>query len=169
MDSLLDLLYKKIPGTTIILSTLLPNKDQPEWVEDISTKYREIAAKRRLAGDKLVLADMSTFITLDDLADATHPDDTGYKRMASVWWAAVQEAIKENMIQKFDYTLTPLAEKSLDNSTSNPNLPSYSAPAQPTDTGGAWALFPQPLWIMIVIQAFTCELYSLWIYYGRLC
>lgn len=32
------------------------------------------------------------FITTADFADETHPNDAGYKRMASVWWAAFQTA-----------------------------------------------------------------------------
>lgn len=32
------------------------------------------------------------FITTADFADETHPNDYGYKKMASVWWAAFQIA-----------------------------------------------------------------------------
>lgn len=40
---------------------------------------------------KLILADMNDgFITQADLNDDTHPTDFGYKKMASVWWAAFQ-------------------------------------------------------------------------------
>lgn len=41
---------------------------------------------------KIVLADMNDgFITLADMNDDTHPTDFGYKKMASVWWAAFQK------------------------------------------------------------------------------
>lgn len=154
MSSLLDLLYDQIPGTTIILSTLLPNKKQPELVEDINGQYRRLAAKRRKDGDRLVLAEMSTFIKKDELADATHPDDEGYKRMASVWWAAIEVAFQENKIQNFNYTMTRTLEKSLDgaNSTSNPDLPSYTAPAQPTSTSAAPSQFTCPIFLAVVLQ-----------------
>lgn len=40
----------------------------------------------------LALADMDDgFITQSDLNDDTHPLDSGYKKMASVWWSAFQE------------------------------------------------------------------------------
>ncbi|KAJ5928746.1 hypothetical protein N7466_007702, partial [Penicillium verhagenii] len=152
MNTLLDLLFEKVPNTTIILSTLLPNKDQPYLVELISDQYRTLAAQRRHKGDRVVLADMSTFILVDELADATHPDDAGYKRMASVWWAAIEDALQENMIQKFSYTITSKVEKSLDNSTSNPNLPSYTAPAQPTNTSNGNSRFHQGILLAVVAQ-----------------
>ncbi|KAJ5721280.1 uncharacterized protein N7483_009214 [Penicillium malachiteum] len=155
MNSLLDLLFKEIPGTTIILSTLLPNKDVPDLVQDISEQYRELAAKRRDNGDRVVLAEMSYFITTNELADATHPDDEGYKKMASVWWAAIKEALKEDMIQKFNYTISNLQEKKLDNKTTNPDLPSYTAPAQPTQTtfiSSASMKLQQPLLLVLALQ-----------------
>ncbi|KAJ5724730.1 hypothetical protein N7493_006458 [Penicillium malachiteum] len=158
MNSLLDLLFEKIPGTTILLSTLLPNKDAPNLVADISEQYRELAAKRRDNGDRVVLAEMSYFITLNELADATHPDDEGYKKMASVWWAAVEEALNENMIQKFNYTISNFQEKKLDNKTTNPDLPSYTAPAQPTQTtfiSGASMGLQFPLLLVMALHFFA--------------
>ncbi|KAJ5701710.1 hypothetical protein N7488_009258 [Penicillium malachiteum] len=158
MNSLLDLLFEKIPGTTILLSTLLPNKDAPNLVADISEQYRELAAKRRDNGDRVVLAEMSYFITTSELADATHPDDEGYKKMASVWWAAFEEALSENMIQKFNYTISNFQEKKLDNKTTNPDLPSYTAPAQPTQTtwiSGASMDFQYSLLLIVTFQFFA--------------
>lgn len=152
MNSLLDLLFEKVPNTTIILSTLLPNKATPQVVEWISDQYRTLAAKRRKSGDRVVLADMSYFIPLDELADATHPTDAGYKRMASVWWAAIEDALQEDMIQRFNYTITTKLEKSLDNSTSNPNLPSYTAPPQPTNTNNALSLLPRRILLTVAAQ-----------------
>ncbi|KAJ5759045.1 Lipase GDSL [Penicillium odoratum] len=151
MNSLLDLLFEKVPNTTIILSTLLPNKKSPQVVEWISDQYRVLAAKRRKSGDRIVLADMSSFIKLDELADATHPTDVGYKRMASVWWAAIEDALQENMIQRFNYTITNKLEKALDNSTSNPNLPSYTAPPQPTNTNHGVPRFPRRISLIVGI------------------
>ncbi|KAJ5094338.1 hypothetical protein N7456_010199 [Penicillium angulare] len=155
MSSLIDLLFDQIPGTTVILSTLLPNKDQPTLVENINGQYRRLAAKRRADGDRLVLAEMSTFIKASELVDATHPDDAGYKKMASVWWAAIEVAFQENKIQNFNYTMTSVLEKSLDNSTSNPNLPSYTAPAQPTETSAASSQFSCPIMLALVMQLFV--------------
>ncbi|KAJ5675743.1 CAZyme family CE3 [Penicillium macrosclerotiorum] len=137
MGRLLTKLYDEIPGTTIILSTLLPNKKQPRLVWEISEQLRVLAALRRAKGERLVLAEMSSFIKSSQLVDDTHPDDTGYKEMASVWWAAIQQAHKEGMLQKAANTsltgmISKSVEKELDDSNSDPDLPAYTAVAQPS-------------------------------------
>ncbi|OJJ35887.1 hypothetical protein ASPWEDRAFT_41117 [Aspergillus wentii DTO 134E9] len=98
MDALIARLYEAIPGTTIILSTLLPNKLQPDIINDINDQYRKIYTRRHNNNDKIVLADMPTFITKDDLNDDTHPTDAGYVKMASVWWAAINEADSNGLL-----------------------------------------------------------------------
>jgi hypothetical protein len=99
MDALLTHLFDAIPGTTIILSSLLPLKDHPDRVSSISDQYRQIVAARRQQKQRIVLADMSEFITAGELVDGTHPNDYAYKKMASVWWAAIQEAEREGLLQ----------------------------------------------------------------------
>lgn len=140
MGKLLTNLYNSINGTTIILSTLLPNKKHPDNVEQISSQYRDLVALRRQLNDRIVLADMSNFIKLSQLVDGTHPEDYGYEEMAAVWWAAIQEAEKEGFLQKAADTgltgmISKTVEAALDDSTSNPDLPAYTAPAQPEVTG----------------------------------
>ena len=102
MNVLLTRLYEGIPGTTIILSTLLSNGDPKAQanVVKINEQYRNIAAARRKNGDKIVLAEMSDFIKVSELVDGTHPNDFGYKKMASVWWAAIQEAESAKFLSK---------------------------------------------------------------------
>lgn len=132
MNILIEKLFSSIEGTTIILSTLLPNAKQPEKVESINEQLRNLVAYRRARNNRIVLADMSHFIKVDELADKIHPDDAGYEKMASVWWAAFQEAQKEGMLQNFNYTSAKFNAKKLDDNTTDPHLPAYSAPAQPT-------------------------------------
>jgi hypothetical protein len=138
MDSLLTQLFDGIPGTTIILSTLVFNGKKPQEVSDISGQYQKLAAKRRAQNDSLVLADMSTFIKWNELVDNIHPTANGYEHMASVWWAAIQQAEKEGLLKEPESTPTSNAtiskayEKKLDDSIDNPSLPAYTAPPQPT-------------------------------------
>lgn len=135
-------LFDQIDGTTIILSTLLPNKKEPKLVKSINEQYRTLAAFWRAKNARVVLAEMSTIIQEDQLVDGIHPDDYGYKEMASVWWAAIQVAIAENMLQEasntsVNGTISKDLEKSLDgdNSIADPDLPAYSAKAQPVVNG----------------------------------
>lgn len=155
MDRLLTKLYTSIPNTTIILSTLLPNKHQPTLVQEISSQYHTLAALRRARGNRLVLADMSSFITQDQLVnDGIHPTDFGYKEMAAVWWAAIQTAYEEGFLQEavdtsVNGTISRVVEMELDggNSTGDPGLPRYEAPAQPKLNDG---VPPRPVSIVVV-------------------
>lgn len=141
MDSLLTELYEAIPDTTIILSTLIPNNKKPNLVADISQQYRDLAAKRRAQNDSLVLAEMSTFIKSNQLVDKIHPTAAGYEEMASVWWAAIQVAESEGLLKApastsmNNGTMSKAREKALDDSTGDPDLPAYTAPAQPKASG----------------------------------
>ena len=143
MNTLLTTLYTTIPNTSIILSTLLPNKKHPDQVAQISSQYRELVALRQRQGYRIVLAEMSSFIKLSQLMDGTHPGDYGYMEMAAVWWAAFLEAQAEGFLEFADGTgvdgrIGVGVEVELDggDSTGDPGLPSYttSAPA-PAETG----------------------------------
>ncbi|KGO71476.1 Lipase, GDSL [Penicillium italicum] len=138
MDSLLTYLFENIPNTTIILSTLTFNGKKPQLATDISRQYLELAAKRRAQNESLVVADMSIFIQWKQLVDEIHPTSAGYEEMASVWWAAIQEAETEGFLKPPNptstnsTTISKIREKQLDDSTADPNLPAYTAPPQPT-------------------------------------
>lgn len=134
MDRLITRLFDAIPGTTIILSTLLPNKKHSTRIEQINSQYRDIVAQRRGNNERILLAEMSEFIHKDELVDGTHPTDFGYKKMASVWWAAIQEAETEDLLQRPKTTLrshNKALEKEVDDAGGDPHLPEYDAPDQP--------------------------------------
>jgi hypothetical protein len=138
MDSLLTYLFDNIPNTTIILSTLTFNGKEPLLSTEINKQYLELAAKRRAQSESLVVADMSSFIQWKQLVDKVHPTAAGYEKMASVWWAAIQQAEKEGFLKApktsstNNATISKAREKDLDDSTADPSLPAYTAPPQPT-------------------------------------
>lgn len=114
MDNLLNKLYDKIPGTTVILSTLLPSCGSPN---DVNTPVYNIALRqmiltRQAAGQKIVLADMESAISTVDLIDCVHPNAAGYKIMAAVWFKAVQVAESAGF-------LTPPAATAYDDEATN--------------------------------------------------
>ncbi|KAL4804047.1 SGNH hydrolase-type esterase domain-containing protein [Aspergillus unguis] len=142
MNSLIDGIFAAIPNTTVVLSTLIPNTHAQSVMNRINAEYRNVVARRRQNGDRLILAEMSYFISKDRLVDGTHPDDQGYREMAAVWWAAIQEAENEGFLQKPNgVTRTMAADLAGRNGTAegmglddgpieDPKLPAYSAPAQ---------------------------------------
>ncbi|KAL4799340.1 SGNH hydrolase-type esterase domain-containing protein [Aspergillus venezuelensis] len=150
INSLITDLTSRIPNVTVILSTLIPNTIAQRVIERLSAEYRNVAARRRSNGDRVILAEMSYFIDSSRLVDGTHPDDQGYKEMAAVWWAAIQEAEDEGFLSKPNDVTNKMASVLKGNSTAegeglddgpveDPELPAYVAPAQPGngDTGDA--------------------------------
>lgn len=150
IDRLIDDLLTRIPNTTIILSTLIPNTHVQRVVERLSKEYRSVAARRRAQGDRVVLAEMSYFITSSQLVDGTHPSDEGYKEMASVWWDAIETAEEEGMLARPNKVPgQAVAAVQGGNGTSeggnegrglddgpveDPKLPYYVAPPQPGES-----------------------------------
>ncbi|KAL4902699.1 SGNH hydrolase-type esterase domain-containing protein [Aspergillus multicolor] len=150
LDALITDLFSSIPNSTIILSTLLPNDFASTAVHRVSQEYRNLVARRRNAGDRIVLAEMSYFITDGELVDGTHPSDHGYRQMASVWWAAIQTAEEEGKLDAPNGVASAVLKDLVgrngtagsegrgldDGPIEDPNLPVYRAPGQPGGSGG---------------------------------
>ncbi|KAI0108214.1 carbohydrate esterase family 3 protein [Daldinia grandis] len=97
LQSLLDALYAKSPRATVVLSTLLVNRDAAvqSRVRDYNAQLREVGARLQGRGRRLVVVDMQSDHgpTVDDLnADGTHPGDAGYAKMARVFYEGLGEA-----------------------------------------------------------------------------
>lgn len=104
-------------NATIVLSTLIPshNKDIVANLPKVNRQYRDLVKSMRKEGARIVLADMNPEGEGGDdrlswptdyigkgkkKADDTHPNDGGYKKMANVWYKAIEEAWKDDLIQK---------------------------------------------------------------------
>ncbi|KAL4787093.1 SGNH hydrolase-type esterase domain-containing protein [Aspergillus varians] len=166
IDRLITELFASIPNTTIILSTLIPNARVQRVIQRLNKEYREVAARRRKQGDRVVLAEMAYFLNVDQLVDGTHPDDQGYREMAAVWWAAIQQAEEEGMLGRpngvaksaisllSEVNMTSNANALDDGPVEDPLLPAYVAPAQPGEGSGvgAYGLLGRGMWVMFGIQ-----------------
>ena len=108
MDLLIDGLYRQVPDTTVILSTLLPNANVSNAqvnVDKVNAQYRALFERRRELNQSIVLAEMVGAVTDSHMNtdDHTHPTDEGYFRMAQVWWEALREAEWRQFLQKPKY------------------------------------------------------------------
>lgn len=92
MEAMIRTVFKGSPGTVVILSTLLPNKLYDDRMVYINEKYRSLVPKLQGQGFKIQLADMHDgFITMEDIHDTTHPTQGGARKMAAVWYQAIQQ------------------------------------------------------------------------------
>jgi lysophospholipase L1-like esterase len=96
MSALLDLtIYVKRAGATVFLATLMPtrpggrNTPNPVLVDELNSRIKAMAALEGLVLVNLydtLLPEANTIIGVDGL----HPTEVGYRRMADVFFAAIQ-------------------------------------------------------------------------------
>ncbi|KAL5003758.1 SGNH hydrolase-type esterase domain-containing protein [Aspergillus recurvatus] len=93
----------------IVLSTLLPSGQRSiaKNAPLVNDQYRELVETMREEGVSIVLAEMNgeesaiTYpedYTTDGKVNSTHPNDRGYEKMARIWYEAIVEAAKQNLI-----------------------------------------------------------------------
>ncbi|KAM3084657.1 hypothetical protein ACMFMG_003120 [Clarireedia jacksonii] len=101
-----------IPGVTVVLSTLLRNRDQDACTEKVSQQIQSLMGVYENA--RIGLADIRSVMSMNDLSsDGTHPNYGGYKLFAGVWWNAISRL--ENNIQP-PATVTGMNDAMVDSS-----------------------------------------------------
>ncbi|KAJ9319488.1 CAZyme family CE3 [Paecilomyces variotii] len=137
MDGFLKEIYQASPNTTILFSTLIPDKRAPKAMADINDQYRKLVAKRQKAGDRIILAEMDYGnLTIEDIgSDGIHPTDEGYHVMADIWYAAFNEAVEKGMLQAPAGNATSTSTASGSSETGSPTDTATSAPTQTSKHG----------------------------------
>lgn len=115
MSNLIESLWEASPGSTVLLSTLLMNRDTniEKRVLEVNTQFRDLAIKRQNKGQKILLVDMHSpddGPELEDLADGTHPNDIGYAKMACLWYNGVSEACRRDYLA-YPHSLPPMSHQ----------------------------------------------------------
>ncbi|KHN99967.1 Esterase, SGNH hydrolase-type [Metarhizium album ARSEF 1941] len=104
IDRLLEYLWTASPGSTVILSTLLVNLSPPveARVGRVNAQIEQVAEDRAAQGKRIVLVDMHAADApqAPDMADATHPNDAGYSKMAAIWLRGIQEAAAKGFLNE---------------------------------------------------------------------
>ena len=91
MKSLIDDIYDKVPGVTIVLSTLVKSRNNRVCAEDLSRQYRDLV-RNDYSGKRMGLADIDSIIQMSQIdGDGIHPNDEGYRLFAAVWWNAISK------------------------------------------------------------------------------
>ncbi|KAH6632208.1 SGNH hydrolase-type esterase domain-containing protein [Chaetomium tenue] len=104
MEELVRGLWAASPRAVVVLSTLLVNRnvEAEKNVRVINAQYVDLARRLREGGRKrLVLVDMHgpDGPTTADLADDTHPNDGGYRKMADIWFKGLVAASDAGWLQ----------------------------------------------------------------------
>ncbi|KAH8664571.1 hypothetical protein BX600DRAFT_550581 [Xylariales sp. PMI_506] len=140
MNTLLDYLYAKSPGVTIVMSTVIPSNNATADGQSIASvrdaanqQYRALAATRIANGDRLVLSDADTYMTSADIGtDGIHPTQGGYQKLASLWYAAINYAYNQSMLVAPTQT-SHVDDSATANTTSNQCATTYGAAVGPVN------------------------------------
>jgi lysophospholipase L1-like esterase len=83
------------PRARVLVGTLPPMQGHPGADRVAATNVR---LRQRIEGDgslagRVAVADLFAALRADDLPDGLHCDESGYRRMAEVWFAALQRLL----------------------------------------------------------------------------
>lgn len=108
LDRLIEVILSHLPENGRLYLATLPimNADVTTYI-DISqesmdekldlcnTQIRALAEQKQEAGKPVELAEINLLLTMDDLVDGVHPNETGYEKMGKFWYARLTEYLAE--------------------------------------------------------------------------
>ena len=102
LRALLDEIKRLQPSAHVICATIIPFLNGTEvgsndvWVQDHNALVRAEVASRAQAGDRISLADIYPVVSpTEGMNDDRHPNETGYRAMADVWFDAIRAAFPD--------------------------------------------------------------------------
>ncbi|KAL2821315.1 SGNH hydrolase-type esterase domain-containing protein [Aspergillus cavernicola] len=99
MENMVVDIFNNIPEVTVILSGLLPNTARGPCTKFLNDEYGKLVEKLASQGRKIVFANFNTgWFTEANLIDDTHPNDYGYKMLASLWFDAIMTAADKGFL-----------------------------------------------------------------------
>jgi len=81
----------------VILAKIINLSKDPNWIKSFNSNLTLMANNRMANGDDIVLVDMYRALNYwSDMVDGIHPNDNGYKKMANVWFNALEKIIHKD-------------------------------------------------------------------------
>jgi lysophospholipase L1-like esterase len=90
LSTLIDHITTTAPAADLFVATIIPLSGADTQVRAYNAAIPGIVAAKASAGKHVHLVDMYSALTLGDLADGVHPNAGGYRKMADVWYRALQ-------------------------------------------------------------------------------
>ncbi len=100
LGDLIDQVLADVPGATVVVASLIPSVKegmQPK-IDAFNEALPGVVAEREKEGKHVVLVDMGA-VTTSELADTSHPNDTGYRDMARAFLSGITTAHKRGWIK----------------------------------------------------------------------
>lgn len=89
---------KEAPEATILVAPVIWANDtrMQANTDKFNTQLHDIIEERQQAGQHVI--EVPIDIGIDDLSDKKHPNDIGYKKMATAWFGGIKEAYKRGWL-----------------------------------------------------------------------
>ncbi|WSX96080.1 NPP1 family protein [Streptomyces goshikiensis] len=103
MGALIDQVLADSPGATVLVATLIPSVKagmQPK-IDAFNAALPGVVAQRAGQGKHVLLVGMGA-VTPSDLAETSHPNDTGYRKMAKAYFTGITTAHQRGWIRTPD-------------------------------------------------------------------
>jgi len=93
MASILDDIIKQCPDALLVVAKIIPLPSNPSGIDSFNSLLPAMVDERAKKGAHIVLVDQFTgFSASSDLwSDQVHPSESGYTKMAAVWYAAISQ------------------------------------------------------------------------------
>jgi len=102
----------------VILALIIQRKEARPWQSQFNNSLRNIANSRISDGDDIYVVDMEHDAGLHyddrDFQDKTHPNNSGYNKMAGLWYSALKRFLSNNSLAKpSDFRATSITSSSV--------------------------------------------------------
>jgi hypothetical protein len=95
----LDDIFDSVSGVTVIVSTLLRNRDGTRDACSGNISRQILKVVEEYKGARIAIADVRSVMSISDIGpDGDHPTDAGYKMFAGVWWDAIKK-IEDRIVE----------------------------------------------------------------------
>ncbi len=95
VDDILDEIDRYNPDITVVLALIINRKSYSLTTTQYNNSLNQMALNRIANGDDIVIVNMENALNYStDMADNLHPDDSGYAKMADVWFVALDNILK---------------------------------------------------------------------------
>ncbi|WP_394835470.1 SGNH/GDSL hydrolase family protein [Pendulispora rubella] len=98
LGTLIDKIAADVPGVTIVVAQIVPTKDATisKRVEAFNSAIPAMVQSKVSQGKKVRVVDMYHALGNADLSDTLHPNESGYSKMASVWYSDLERILAED-------------------------------------------------------------------------
>ncbi len=98
----------------VILARIINRRQHYDWISSLNRNIQTIANNRIRSGDNIVVVNMEYGAGIhytNDFQDPTHPNNTGYNKMANVWFSALSHILSPVPNQPTSFQVTSLESK----------------------------------------------------------